>query len=151
MWPAHLQGHEPESDAWLPDWLEWSRRGRMSGEARRHRIPKGDKGKVGHVNPNVPLFSYFRGERLHYLEARKVMYLRWYEELAPKTDAYKDLKAKHLAGVNLLLLEFDGLDRRTEGDLTEARLRELIKDCDRPFGHGLCLAALLMDCPVWRT
>jgi hypothetical protein len=150
VWPSHLQGHPPESDAWLPAWTEWSRRGRMSGESRRHRIPKHDAGKVGHGNPNVPLFSYFRGRRLPYKEARREMYLPWYEELVQRTDAYRDLKARHLGGVNLLLLEFDGLDRDKEGDLTKERLLELIEDDSRPFGHGLALAATLMDFPVWR-
>ena len=127
---------------WLKNWNEWSKRGRMSGEARRHRSSK-----------SKTLYSIYQGEKLYYKEARNKMYLTWYEELVVKTDAYKDLLNRHLSGVNLLLLEYDGLDRDSKEyniDLTEEKLKQLINDDSRPFGHGLALASLLLGYPVWR-
>lgn len=134
-------------------WKEWSRRGRFSREARRHRIPaKPNQG--GHAtNKNIPLYSLYEGQKMSYLEARKKMYMPWYEELVVHTNAYKDLLNKHLSGVNLLLLEYDGLHRdkaEDNVDLTEQKLKELIDDESRPFGHGLVLAAMLLGYPVWR-
>ncbi|MCA9327833.1 hypothetical protein KDA14_04865, partial [Candidatus Saccharibacteria bacterium] len=67
--------------------------------------------------------------------------------------AYEDLKARHMSGVNLLLLEYDGLDRDNPDEnrpLDHEMLQRLIVDDSRPFGHGLVLAACLMDCPVWH-
>jgi len=134
VWPEHL-----EAQNWFPLWQEWSRRGRFSRQARRHRNPKN--------SADEPLFSYYMGQQLLYREARRRMYMRWYAQLAPLTLAYQDLKARHLAGRNLVLLDFDGLKRPSQ-DLTPELLRQLEADETRPFGHGLCLAALLMDVPL---
>jgi len=117
-------------------WHEWSRRGRFSGESRRHR----GRGK--------PLYSYYMGEKLGYVAARKRMYAPWYARCVKQTDAYRQLKSEHLAGQNLLLVEYDGLDpsaladnRPLDGDM----LRRLIDDENHVFGHGLVLATCLLD------
>ena len=147
VWPFHIE----QGPYWLKYWEKWSELGRMSNQARRHRNP--NRGKTRHINKNVPLYSLFKGEKLGYKEARKKMYIPWYEELVVKTDAYKDLLNRHLSGIDLVLLEFDGLDRnnpRQNVDLTEDKLKELIEDDSRPFGHGLVLAAMLLGYPVWR-
>jgi len=148
VWPFHL-----EQPNWEKNWTEWSRRGRFSGEARRHRTPKKVRQQTDSRNRNIPEFSYYMGDRMKYKEARERMYMPWYEELVKKTDAYKDLKARHLAGRNLLLLEYDGLDRNNPEencDLTEEMLIERLNDESRPFGHGLVAACCLLDMPVWR-
>jgi len=70
------------------------------------------------------------------------------------TNAFKDLKARHLHGINLLLLEYDGLDRDNEEenkDLDEKMLKRLVEDGSRPFGHGLVLACVLLECHVWES
>lgn len=82
------------------------------------------------------------------------MYMPWYETLVRDTAAYRDLKARHLAGEPLLLLEYDGLDRDDPAencDLDRAALERLLEDDSRPFGHGLVLAGVLLDAPVWRS
>ena len=158
VWPFHLQGCDPDlDDEWEENWQEWSRRGRFSRESRRHRTPKGGAAsgdqQVDQRNKNIPLFSYYMGDKIPYKEARKRMYMRWYEETVKETVAYKDLKARHMSGQNLLLLEFDGLDRNDpeeNRDLTEEMLLKLLDDDSRPFGHGLVLACCLLDMPVWR-
>ena len=156
VWPFHLQGHDEDDEAWEREWKEWSKRGRFSGESRRHRTPKGGDAVQQLVDPrnkNIPLFSYYMGDKMPYKEARKRMYMPWYEETVKETAAYKDLKARHMSGQNLLLLEFDGLDRFNEDenrDLTRDMLIRLLDDDSRPFGHGLVLACCLLDMPVWR-
>lgn len=151
--PSHIGKYDPNGDEWLPNWKEWSKRGRFSGEARRHRIPKKDRCIAHPSNPNIPTFLYYMGERLSYKDARKRMYMKWYKDLVVHTNAYKDLKARHLAGINLLLLEFDGLDRynsKENVDLDQDILQKLLEDDSRPFGHGLVLACILLDCCVWE-
>ncbi len=137
-----------DEDAWLPAWTAWSRRGRFSREARRHRRPKRNTGlDLRGTNVRVPLFSYFRGKRLGYKAAREAMYLPWYAELATQTPAFHDLVARHRAGENFLFLDFDGLDRDSPEDnvdLHVPHLTQLLADGSRPFGHGLALAALLL-------
>ena len=81
------------------------------------------------------------------------MYMRWYADLVVTTPAYLDLKARHLSGEHLLLVEYDGLNRANAAenkDLDEAMLRELLEDDSRPFGHGLVLACMLLDLRVWE-
>src|ERR1019366_10128472 len=50
-----------------------------------HRYPKG-KGAA-------PLFSYWDGERLDYIAARKKIYIPIYSEAVQKTEAFKKLKS----------------------------------------------------------
>lgn len=153
VWPFHFVDGD-KNDDWLENWCEWSRRGRFSGLAKRHRTPKstGKKQETDEINPNKPLFSYYQGKRMSYGEARKVMYCRWYAQLAVETDAFKDLYARYQSGEKMVLLDYDGLDRNNADqnvDLTPEKLRELIEDDSRPFGHGLVLACLLLNCHVW--
>lgn len=153
VWPLHMAGCE--SDEWIKNWSEWSRRGRFSGLAKRHRTPKTTEDQhIGHeTNKNVPAFTYYMGDKMDYVTARKRMYCIWYEKLAPETDAYKDLYARHLSGQNIILLDYDGLDRNNPKeniDLTKEKLLELVNDDSRPFGHGLVLASVLLGFPVWR-
>lgn len=135
-----------KSDEWWAKWNEWSRRGRFSGEARRHRTIKS-------TPPDKTLFSYYMGDRLDYITSRKRMYAVWYAQTVKKTNAYKDLKARHLSGQNLLLLEYDGLDRdnpEENKDLDEKSLQQYIDDPSRPFGHALVLACVLLGFEVWK-
>jgi hypothetical protein len=151
VWPAQLCTAPHSGGDELHCWREWSRRARFSGEARRHRTPK-QPGQLTHANANIPLFTFYGGQRLSYKEARERMYMVWYQQLAPATPAYKELKAKHLNGVNLLLLDYDGLYREKPEencDLNRALLLRLLDDDSRPFGHGLVLAASLLDELVW--
>ena len=114
----------------------------LSGEAKRHREPyRGAR----------PLCSFFQGACLTYKPARELMYARWYAALACATDAYADLRARRLAGENLLLLEYDGVPRGSalDADLDRELLTRLLDDESRPFGHGLVLAACLLDEQVW--
>lgn len=142
VWKSQLvDGPDP-----LFYWKEWSRRGRFSGEARRHRTPGGKGNRI------APIYSHYMGETLSYGDARKRMYMKWYAELVVKTDAYKDLKARHLSGEDLLLLEYDGPNRDSDEnrDLDEEFLVERMNDHSRPFGHGLVLACCLLDKHIWE-
>ena len=137
---------------WIPHWSEWSKHIRFSGKGIRHRV----KVNRSSVNPNVPLFSYYRGQRLPYERARKLMYIPWYAKLAQNTKAYRYLKKRFASGTSLILLDFDGQARdeeiiyfsRSNG---EEKMRERINDPSKIFGHGFVLTCLLLDIDVWSN
>ncbi len=135
-----------DSDEWMDEWSKWSKCIRFSGEGLRHRI-KLDKDKA---NPNATLFSFYKGKRLPYHEARKVMYIPWYAKLARETNAYKYLKKRFDAGTSLILLDTDGEARDADiPELSESSLRKRVNDKDEIFGHGFVLASMLLGCDVW--
>mmetsp|Transcript_25072 Transcript_25072/g.31901 ORF Transcript_25072/g.31901 Transcript_25072/m.31901 type:complete len:283 (-) Transcript_25072:93-941(-) len=144
VFTSHLNGCSVDSMEWVKNWQEWSKRGRFSKEARRHRqLQRGDQ----------TLFSYYMGDKLTYVQARKRMYCRWYQQTVVETDAFKDLKARHMDGIDLLLLEYDGLDRNDpeqNKDLDRESLHTFLNDPHTIFGHGLVLACLLLDLPLWE-
>jgi len=96
------------------------------------------------VNRNVPLFSFWKGEQLSYLEARKEIYCPIYAELVTETKAFKKLEEMLNAGYNIQILGYDGYD--VEGN----SLEECFLDVSKPFGHELVLYALLKGNPVWE-
>lgn len=124
----------------MEDWYYWTKQGRASNYAQRHR----GKG----LGPCQ--YSWFNREKLGYVEARKKLYCPWYAELVVKTKAFQDLKNRHDSGINLLLVEFDGIDRDDTRPLTEARLKTMLNDENQIFGHGLVLACVLMGIEPWR-
>ncbi len=137
------------SDEWIPEWKKWSEFICLSGEALRRRVllenPTENK-----PNPNATLFSYYRGKKMPYYIARKVMYIPWYAKLARETKAFEYLKKRFDAGVSLILLDTDGEPRDNKIDsLTPDNLRKRINDPNQIFGHGFVLAAMLLDCDVW--
>jgi len=150
FWVSGNKKINPDSDDWIPEWEKWSQYIRMSGFGKRRHF-KIDKSQT---NPNVPLFQYFRGERLSYVEGRKKMYVRWYYELVQKTEAFLYLKERFEAGTSLNFLEFDGTPRDSAEilpeELSEKKLREMINDANVVFGHGFVLAAALLRCKPWE-
>jgi hypothetical protein len=138
LWKDGNKNLDPNGTDWVAEWKKWSRHIQLSGEAKRHRVPKSfmnlrqgtgnqkeevidteegnqkeevsdEEEQTAHTrNPNVPLFSYYREKRLPYVKARKLMYIPWYAELAKQTEAYKYLKERYDAGISLILLDSDG-------------------------------------------
>jgi len=141
------------------DWYDWRNKGFIS-PAERHPMGK-----------EVPLYSYFNGEKIGVVEARKKIYIPYYKELARKTPAYKELLTRLKAGQPLLLIEPDGpsLQDFPEGmQFSRELFWKLIDVTDQktffslvglpypypgnryyPLGHGYVLAdALLEDLEV---
>lgn len=103
-------------------------------------------------NRNRPLFSVWREadgkERyVSYFESRQI-YCTYYERLCPQTPGFQKL-AKALAdGTNLAIIGYDGYDfRGVQGTTIDKKLETCYKDISRPFGHELCLVALLICKP----
>ena len=147
LWVDGSKELDPEGEEWIPEWKKWNEHICWSGEAKRHRA-KVDKSKE---NPNVPLFSYYRGRRMPYENARQAMYCRWYDELVRKTVAYDYLKERFKAGVNLVLLDTDGQprDEFPPESVTKEMAEKSIDDREEIFGHGKVLACVIQDINVW--
>lgn len=100
-------------------------------DIRAHRYPMG-KGVV-------PLYSYWDGQKLTYIEARKQIYIPLYSLAVQKTFAFKELKKMHEEGKDLYLWDFDGYDYAALGLTFE----QVINDPNRKMGHAFVIAMLL--------
>lgn len=103
---------------------------------------------------------------LTYIEARKAIYIKCYEEAVREVPLFQKLKERLEGGENLLIIEVDGPHEETmpyyiqkynvpnnfitNGTMlaTKENLQIMVNDEKHPYGHGYCLAALLLDIKV---
>lgn len=124
----------------IPNQAWFDRRAKYWSDPVPHRrIKRGDK-----KNNDDPMFCWWRGDALPYVEARCRMYIPMYADLASKTPAFKELKALVGAGHDVLLIGYDGYK-------IERRPIELLADPTVRFGHELVLACMLHDAKPWET
>ena len=110
-------------------YFAWAKRG--WGDVKAHRYPMG-KGVI-------PLYSYWDGEQLTYVQARRKIYIPLYAEAVQKTSAFQKLKKIHQENSDLYLWDFDGYNHKTSG-LT---FDQVIDDPNRKMGHAFVIAMLL--------
>jgi hypothetical protein len=110
-------------------YFQWAKDGWQ--DKRDHRYPMGKDVK--------PLYSYWDGEKLTYVEARKKIYLPLYAGAVQKTHAFDNLKKMHEEGQTLYLWDFDGYNHKV-CDLT---YDQVINDPNRKMGHAFVIAMLL--------
>lgn len=116
--------HWPTSEHW-----EWANAGWSNPRAVRYPMGKGA----------IPLFSFWKGERLTYLQARKRIYVPLYSRAVAKTDAWERLKKLHASGKDFWLWDFDGYDHVKLG----MSLKEVRRCKERKMGHAFVLAMML--------
>lgn len=85
----------------------------------------------------VTVYTYWFGEHLSYIEARRRIYAPVYETLVRRTEAWRELQARVAAGENVLLVGYDGYERG------ERSWDECFNDVTRPFGHEMVLGCML--------
>lgn len=95
------------------------------------------KSTTSTVNKSIPLYSWWKGEKLSYLEARRKIYCPIYEKLARTSPVFQALLSRVENGENILILGYDGYDRGNKS------WKECFEDTSRPFGHELVLACML--------
>lgn len=84
---------------------------------------------------------------LDYIRARKIIYCRTYATLVRQTEAFQKLKTLYNAGVSIQICEIDV----RPGLVTEEFLTQEINSPKFPFGHGMALAACLLDLDqIWE-
>jgi len=102
-------------------------------------------------------------EPLTYIEARKRIYVKMYEKLAREKPQFDQLQRKLRSGRNLLIIEVDGPHQESldyyrerygvgpdfiERDTilaTNENLDIMLNDDRHPYGHGYCLARMLIN------
>ncbi len=110
-------------------YFAWAKEGWRSEQAHRYPMGKGAK----------PLYAYWEGERLDYIEARKRIYVPLYRDAVVKTRAYQKLKALHTQGRRIVLWDYDGYDHRALG----MNHWDVLNTPARSLGHAFVIAMLL--------
>ncbi len=121
--------HIDEDDNPTADYFAWAQTGWNKIKADRYPMGKGVK----------PLFSYWNGEKLSYVEARKKIYIPLYAKAVKKTFAFKKLQEAYKTNENIYLRDFDA------HNLTPGTFNywDLWNNPDIKVGHGYVLAMLL--------
>ena len=112
-------------------WFKWRKAGWNNPRAVRYPMDKGRK----------PNFSYWDGEKLSYIDARKRIYTSIYGKYVVKTDSFKQLRKLYKKGKTIVLRDFDGYDHNRLG----VSLVEVINNPNRIMGHAFVIAMLLTD------
>ena len=116
------------------DYFKWAKEGWDKSYAVRYPMGKGMK----------PAYSWWAGEKLTYVEARKKVYVPLYAEAVQKHLSFAKLKDIYeldvqTLGEDLYLLDFDGYDHKELGMTYD----EVINCEKRKMGHAFVLAMLL--------
>lgn len=119
-------------------WLIWALKG--FGDTYAHRYPMGRGQK--------PEYSFWNGEKLDYVSARKKIYCPLYANAVKKTKSYQKLAEilKNRPG-EVWLWDFDGYDYTQMG----ISLEKVLNDPYRSMGHAFVLAMALENKEFWRN
>jgi hypothetical protein len=112
-----------------PDYFVWAEGGWENPRAIRYPMGKGAK----------PLYSWWDGEKLSYIEARKRIYIPLYYKAVRGTEAFRRLKEMYDAGEELWLWDYDGYNHKALG----MTYKEVINCESRKMGHAFVLAMML--------
>ncbi len=110
-------------------WFKWALQGFNDNWAHRYPMGKGEK----------PLFSFWAGERLDYISARKKIYIPLYSYAARKTEAFKWIAKQYKEGKTIHLWDFDGYNREQFNMSWE----DILNNPKKIMGHGHVLAMML--------
>lgn len=114
-----------------PEWLEWRRRGWQDIKAHRYPMGKGA----------IPLYSFWCGKHLDYIEARKEIYATEYARNVVRTEAFNVLSRLYEDG-NVILLDYDAYDHEGLG----MTLVDVVNEPRRKMGHAFVLIMVLTGC-----
>ena len=92
-----------------------------------------------------PLYSYWDGRHLSYVEARKAIYVPLYNYAILRDPAWQILWSKYRRlcdeDKDLFLVDFDAYDHRSLGMTNE----DVVDDPNRTMGHSFVLLFMLED------
>ena len=138
LWQFSKVYHEFLGADSLPanSWYEWRYDGFREPRAVRYPLGKG----------RVPAYSFWRGEKLGYVEARKRVYAPIYAELVSETESFKRLcslyESLQADGRHLVLRDYDAYDHGKLG----MTLPDVINNPNRKCGHAFVLVMILTGC-----
>jgi hypothetical protein len=129
VYPEHIDEDGTISDRYF----KWAENGWSDNYAKRYPMGKGA----------IPEFSYWNGERLSYVEARKKIYIPLYYKAVKNTEAFAKLKSEYERSLedsdNLYLLDFDAY-RHNQLGMT---YKDVVNCETRKMGHAFVLAMAL--------
>ena len=111
------------------EYFKWAEKGWNSDRAFRYPMGKGVS----------PAYSFWNGEKLTYIEARKKIYIPIYSKAVVRTDAYNKLVEMIDILGDVWLWDFDGYDHRAYN----MDYDEVINSTVRKMGHAFVIAMLL--------
>ena len=110
-------------------WYEWRINGWANQRAIRYPMGKGAK----------PEYSYWNGEKLGYIEARKKIYAPIYAHYVTPTNSFQNLRALYKTRDDVILRDFDAYDHQSLG----MTLKDVINNPSRKMGHAFVLIMML--------
>jgi hypothetical protein len=119
------------------EWTTWSMQGYMNPQAVRYPMGKGRK----------PLYLYWHGKKLSYIEARRKVYAPLYALAVEDSLAYTRLEIMLGENNGLWLWDFDGYDYRK----LKMSLRDVLYCEHRKMGHAFVLAMMLLGKREWEN
>lgn len=144
-----------------PAYLKWREAGMAVQKPIRYPVGKKATSQcIGALAENPD--GSINPELLNYIDARKKIYVPVYSEAVVKQPQFRELQGRLAAGQNLLIIEIDVCRQeslpyyiekygvRPDFIVSDCMLAEpvglniLLNDAKHSYGHGLCLAALLM-------
>lgn len=128
--------HVDENKNPTQEYFEWAKNGWNKTTADRYPMGKGV----------VPLYSYWDGLKLPYIEARRKVYAPLYAAAVEKTNAFKQLKKMYEEGQEIWLWDFDGYDFRSKN----MSYKDVLLNEKKKVGHAFILAMMLENQRVWE-
>ena len=125
VYADHVDGNDMPN----AEYYAWRNAGWANNRAIRYPMGKGAK----------PMYSWWNGQCLTYVAARKAIYIPYYADAVIKTASYAKLYGWLVAGHDIVLRDFDGYDYIRKG-LT---LQQVADDPYRSMGHAFVIAMLL--------
>lgn len=129
-WHTDKEGNPSE------DYFTWAEQGWADHYAHRYPAGKGKK----------PLYSWWKGQKLGYIEARKAIYAPLYCRAVGWRSTYQRLKKMYEEQGVLNLWDFDAYDHHALGMSYE----DVINCETRKMGHAFVLAMMLDNQRVWE-
>jgi len=117
-------------------YFEWANMGWSSTRAFRYPMGKGAK----------PLYSFWDGEKLGYVAARKKIYAPLYARCVEQTEAYKTLKELYEKNGVICLWDYDAYLHRDLG----MSYKDVVNCETRKMGHAFVLAMMLENERAWE-
>lgn len=114
-----------------PEWFDWRAKGFADKHAHRYPMGKG----------SIPMYSWWNGEHLGYIEARKKIYAPIYAGRVITTVSYTQLVKLYSECGELTLRDYDAYDHIAMG----MSLINVINNQNRKMGHAFVLVMMLTN------
>jgi hypothetical protein len=131
VYAMHEENGEPTAE-----YFAWARAGWNKNYADRYPMGKGAK----------PLYSWWGGKKLSYVEARKAIYAPLYAQAVEKTPAYKTLVETYKQHGEIWLWDFDAYDHHK----LNMTYTDVVNNEKRKMGHAFVLAMMLDNDRAWE-